>query len=304
MLMMMHENRLTADASKISPHLRDGPPLRAMTILLAALALIGCSGREEKTVFYPNRQVRERWHDRSVGPTRVVKDGTYEAFYPDGARQAAGTYDNGDSVGLWQEWYLNGGYKSEKSFGEHGKLKGRSIVWMPGGDTLEFKTFNDLGELDGRYATFWRDNGELREQGEFSHGKRHGIWMRWSHNGAIEYGREYDDGRPVGRWVEFGSDGHVASIIEYRRTLPPELAQVWSEALVDGVPVGKSFIYQRHERKVDTVAVDQREYGELQKKGPDWIVPFTWRSPRFGAIEKQRMDTLIIWRHHEGANSF
>ena len=270
---------------------------RAASVLIAGFILVGCSGTDERVTFYPNSRVKERWHERTVGPNRVVRDGKYEAFYPDGARQSVGEYNNGDSLGVWQDWYMNGGSKFEKTYGEQGRLRGRAIVWMPSGDTLEFRTFNDLGELDGRYAAFWRDNGELHEQGEYKGGRRHGIWTRWSHNGQIEYGREYDRGRSVGRWVEFGVDGHVASSREYLRDLPAELSGVWEEALVEGVPIGKSSVFQRSDRQVDTIAADEREYGPLQKKWENWIVPFKWRSPRFGAIEKQRTDTIYVWKH-------
>jgi antitoxin component YwqK of YwqJK toxin-antitoxin module len=265
-------------------------------VFLAALFLVGCSGRDERVTYYPNRNVKERWYERTVGPNRVVRDGKYEAFYPDGARQVIGEYNNGDSLGVWSEWYMIGGSKSEKTYGEQGRLKGRAVIWMPSGDTLELKTFNDLGQLDGRYAAFWRDNGDVREQGEYKNGKRHGIWTKWYHNGQMEHGREYDQGRSVGRWVDFGVDGNVASNREFLRDLPPELSAVWGEALVEGVPVGKSSFFQRSERRVDTVASEERDYGQLQKKGDDWIVPFKWRSPRFGMIEKQRIDTLYVWR--------
>ena len=272
---------------------------RAAHVLIAGFLLAGCSGRDERVTWYPNGRVKERWHERTVGPNRVIRDGKFEAFYPDGARQSVGEYINGDSLGLWQEWYMSGGNKFEKTFGELGKLKGRTIVWMPSGDTLEFKTYNDRGELEGRYTLFWRDNGEVHEQGEYKDGKRHGIWTRWYHNGQMEYGHEYDRGRSVGRWIDFGIDGHIASNREFLRDLPAELADVWPEALVEGVPVKRSSVYQRSDRRVDTVAADERDYGELQKRGVDWIVPFKWHSPRFGAIEKQRMDTLYVWRPRE-----
>lgn len=265
--------------------------------LVAAFILAGCSGRDERATFYPNGRVKERWHEKAVGPNRVIRDGTYEAFYPDGARQSVGKYNNGDSLGVWQEWYMNGGYKFEKTYGQQGKLTGKAIVWMPSGDTLELKTFNERGELDGRYAAFWRDNGDVREQGEYKNGKRHGLWTRWYHNGQVEHGREYDQGRAVGQWVEFGVDGHVALNREFLRDLPSELSAVWGEALVEGVPVGRSFVFQRRDRQVDTIASDERDYGELQRKGKDWIVPYRWHSPRFGAIEKQRTDTLYVWKY-------
>ena len=297
MLTLTDETSAEMNVDDLCFHCRNWTVGRAAAVLVAGFILLGCSGREERVTFYPHGQVRERWHERTVGPNRVVRDGKYEAFYPDGARQTVGEYNNGDSLGVWQEWYLNGGNKFEKTYGDQGRSKGSAIVWMPSGDTLEFKTFNDLGELDGRYTSFWRDNGDVREQGEYKNGKRHGIWTRWYHNGQMEHGREYDKGRSVGRWIDFGVDGHVASNREFLRDLPGELSAVWGESLVEGVPIGTSSLFQRSERRVDTVAADERDYGQLQKKGLDWIVPYKWHSPRFGAIEKQRTDTLIVWRH-------
>ena len=296
MLILNDEARAEMNVAVLCLHCRIRSVGRAALVLLAGVILVGCSGRDERVTYYPNGRARERWHERTVGPNRVVRDGKYEAFHPDGARQAVGEYNNGDSLGIWLEWYMIGGNKSEKTYGEQGKLKGRAIVWMPSGDTLEYKTFNDLGELDGRYAAFWRDNGEVREQGGYKNGKRHGIWTKWYHNGQMEHGREYDRGRSVGRWIDFGVDGNVASNREFLRDIPSELSAVWGEALVEGVPIGKSSIFQRSDRRVDTIASDERDYGQLQKKGMDWIVPFRWHSPRFGTIEKQRMDTLYVWR--------
>jgi antitoxin component YwqK of YwqJK toxin-antitoxin module len=297
MLTFTDTMRLLMNAGRVRVHPRTRTVTRSAAALTAVFILIGCSGRDERVTFYPNGRVKERWHERTAGPNRVVRDGKFEAFYPDGARQTVGEYSDEDSLGVWQDWYMNGGNKFEKTFGEQGRLKGRAIVWMPSGDTLEFRTFNDLGELDGRYASFWRDNGDVHEQGDYKNGRRHGIWTRWYHNGQMEYGHEYDHGRSVGRWIDFGVDGHVVSSREFLRELPAELANVWAYALVDGVPTGRSSLFQRSQRRVDTIAADERDYGELRKKGADWLVPFKWSSPRFGAIEKQRTDTLYVWKH-------
>jgi antitoxin component YwqK of YwqJK toxin-antitoxin module len=266
-------------------------------ILLALTILVGCSGREERVTFYPNRQVKERWHEKSAGQFTSVRDGKFETFYPDGSRLSAGEFINGDSIGLWQEWYLNGGKKFEKTYIEPGKPKGQSIVWMPSGDTLEIHSYNDRGELDGRHVSYWPKTSDMREQGDYKSGKRHGIWCRWYRNGQPEHEREYDQGRFVGRWTDFGYDGRVASSREFLRDLPAELSVVWGNALVDGVPIGRSLEFQQRDRHVDTIANEVHLYGELKKNGQDWIVPFTWSSPRFAAFYKPRYETLYIWKH-------
>jgi antitoxin component YwqK of YwqJK toxin-antitoxin module len=266
-------------------------------ILLSGVILSGCSWREERATFYLNGQVKERWHEKIIGPNSNVKDGKYEMFYPDGSRQVVGEFKLGDSIGRWQEWYLNGTLEYERTYGELGKPRGRAIVWMRSGDTLDVRHFNDSGELDGRSATFWRDTGELREEGEYKGGKRHGPWLKWYRNGQLEYEREYDRGRYVGKWIDYGRDGQVASSHQYLKDLPPELSAAWGRALVDGVPTGRSLDFQRQDRRVDTIPAEMREYGELEKVGSDWIVPFKWSSPRFEVFYKPRVETLYVCKN-------
>ena len=277
------------------------PPIKrhgkaSRVCLLIVLLLSGCSWREEKTTLYPNGQIRIRWHERMIGPNRTIKDGKYEAFYPTGARLASGEFKNGDSVGLWEEWYLYGGKRYEKTYGPQAKLTGRSVVWMPNGDTLRVHSYNELGEPDGRQVLYWPDTGGMQEEGEFNNGKRQGVWQAWYRSGRSKYEREYDAGRCVGTWTDFGPDGHVASRREYRRELPPELARAWGTALIEGVPVGTSEEFQRRDRTVDTIPAQERVYGELRLRGHEWVVPFRWISPRFEAFYKPRYDTLVVWK--------
>ncbi|HTY38737.1 MAG TPA: hypothetical protein VMH23_16575, partial [Bacteroidota bacterium] len=183
----------------------------AALFMLAMLFLAGCTWREDKSTHYPNGQVKVRWQERMIGPYRTIKDGKYEAFYPTGSVMTSGEFRNGDSVGLWEEWYLYGGKKYEKMYSPQGKLTGRSILWMPSGDTIELHSYNDRGELDGRMMSYWPETGEAREQGDFSRGQREGIWRAWYRNGIPKYEREYRTGRPVGMWIDYGPDGGIAS---------------------------------------------------------------------------------------------
>lgn len=265
-------------------------------LLIAAFIIAGCSWREEKTSSYPNGQLRVRWHERMIGPYRTIKDGKYEAFYPTGAKLTSGEFKNGDSVGLWEEWYLYGGKRFERTYGAHGKTYGRSVAWMPNGDTVELRTYNDRGELDGRQVIYWPETGEMRAQGECKGGKRQGPWQACYRNGRIQYEREYDQGRSVGTRIDYGLDGNVASKREYLRDLPEDLARCWSDALVEGVPIGTSLDFQRRDRRVDTIPAEERIYSELRKRGDEWIVPFKWFSPRFEAFYRPRNDTLVVWR--------
>ena len=226
-----------------------------------------------------------------------VRDGKFESFYADGSRHSTGEYKDDDSIGVWQEWYMNGGKKFEKRFDESGKPNGASITWMPNGDTSEIHTYGETGQLNGRRVSFWPGTGEMREQGEYKNGERNGLWTRWYRNGQPEWEREYDKGRSVGRWTSYSYFGQVTSSHEYLRDLPVELASSWGGALVEGVPTGKSLEFQHKNLNVDTVAIEERRFGTLMKIGEDWVVPFTWYSPRYPTYYKLKRDTLFILRH-------
>ncbi|MBD3724960.1 MAG: membrane-binding protein [Flavobacteriaceae bacterium] len=49
-------------------------------------------------------------------------------------------------------------------------------------------------------ATYYHDNGQIKEQGFYLDGKLHGKWVSYNEDGTKSTIGEYDKGRKVGKW--------------------------------------------------------------------------------------------------------
>ncbi len=76
-------------------------------------------------------------------------------------------------------------------------------------------------------ATYYHDNGEIKEQGFFKNKKLHGTWVKYDTNGDKVTLGNYDDGKKVGKWLFWQSDVlrevnydnyRIASVSEWKET--------------------------------------------------------------------------------------
>ena len=52
------------------------------------------------------------------------------------------------------------------------------------------------GKMEGQW-TFYRETGELWQQGELRHDLKHGEWIRYDRDGSIEYRESFRDGKQI-----------------------------------------------------------------------------------------------------------
>lgn len=60
-------------------------------------------------------------------------------------------------------------------------------------------------------ATYYHDNGQIKEQGFYLDGKLHGKWVSYNEDGTKSTIGEYDKGRKVGKWF-FWSDASLNEV--------------------------------------------------------------------------------------------
>ncbi|BCY27994.1 toxin-antitoxin system YwqK family antitoxin [Flavobacterium okayamense] len=75
-------------------------------------------------------------------------------------------------------------------------------------------------------ATYYHDNGQIKEQGFYLDGKLHGKWVSYNENGTRQTTGEYQNGKKVGKWffwnenslneVDF-NDSRVADVKKWSR---------------------------------------------------------------------------------------
>jgi hypothetical protein len=129
----------------------------------------------------------------------------------------------------------------------------------------------ELGELDGPYSR-WYDNGQLREQGRFSAGKRSGPWVSRQLNGAQQSGR-YDKDRKQGLWESRDKDGNMLSSIPY----------------LDGKRHGIGRQYGKEGLATDTLVYERDSLLNARASGPSTVERLPYLSSCDSvADEKQR----------------
>lgn len=102
-----------------------------------------------------------------------VQDGKATLTYPDGMR--------------WAEW-------TTEEWGD-GTKRAAGLI-------------NQAGNKEGLW-TFWHDNGQKKEEGEYKDGKREGLWTQLRKNGEkIE--AEFKDGELEGLWTWWHDNGQKA----------------------------------------------------------------------------------------------
>ena len=72
-----------------------------------------------------------------------------------------------------------------------GKPHGKSRLWSPSG-VLIHESHLRAGEYDGPFRTWW-NNGQPKEVGVFSKGKRVGVYQWFSESGQLIQERSYDE---------------------------------------------------------------------------------------------------------------
>jgi antitoxin component YwqK of YwqJK toxin-antitoxin module len=80
-------------------------------------------------------------------------------------------------------------------------------------------------------ATYYYDNGQVKQEGFYLDGKLHGKWISYTEAGARQTMGEYDNGAKVGKW--FFWSGESLSEVDFSKS-KIESVKKWSQdALVN-----------------------------------------------------------------------
>jgi TonB family protein len=208
-------------------------------LCLLCLFIYGCSGTEKKKTTYENGQIKKRWYEKHITPEKVVFDGRYEEWYPNGRKCEEGEFINGVKNGKWIEWYDDGQKQKEREY-VNGKENGKYIFWYRNGQKCEECEFID-GVINGKWIA-WDENGQKKEEGEYLNGMKNGKWITWHNNGQTMYEEEYvkgigEDHPDINAFISVEKEPSAVKTIQ---PVYPELAKragvegkVFVKALVD-----------------------------------------------------------------------
>ncbi len=161
------------------------------------------------------------------------KEGTFTAFFRNGAVQKIGSYQAGKKVGKWEyftyakhdaptkkekvehfenglrnglmtEWYESGQKKNEMTY-KNGNQHGEGRMWYANGQ-LKSKGFFIDNIPDGE-MTLYYENGQMQAKVTYENGQRVGIMKDWYPNKQLKRTLYFKDGKrhgPVKAWSETG----------------------------------------------------------------------------------------------------
>ncbi|MEM8947135.1 MAG: toxin-antitoxin system YwqK family antitoxin [Planctomycetota bacterium] len=145
------------------------------------------------------RTIKEKYDDDSVrverqivklSDDRIVNDGKYIEYYPDGKKYVEGSYKMGAFDGDWQYWFPNGQLCKKVTF--------------------------KLGRTDGQWEVFDQEGTRTAQQ-SYREGRRHGKWISYFEGGEQQlFEVTYEDGKPVGERITYFETGQKRTVIPFK----------------------------------------------------------------------------------------
>ena len=161
------------------------------------------SDRETLKAFYDSGELRIEMSVVYGIDGRLVPDGLYTTFYPNGKKQMEIRFVLGSPEGKLFAWYENGQKQVESDYYK-GRMHGKSTAWHENGCRYsEFECRE--GKMHGRMIQ-WFPNGQKWQEGELQDGKSYGRWEMWDSNGHYTGGSEYIDDETIKLILPDGSE--------------------------------------------------------------------------------------------------
>ncbi len=197
------------------------------------------------------------WHETGVLQRRThfelgLESGVEEVWFENGQPRRVGSYVDGKREGQWLEYHEQGDLRARRNYsaGEpHGKLE----EWSPRGHPKLESSWDhgaqiglerrwrgahlvsemswENGAREGPAKLFF-DNGDPREEGSHTAGKKNGKWLFWSPGGVRFREVHYADDQMHGAVTEWRPDGSKLSETEYANDLANGMQRAW---YADGV---------------------------------------------------------------------
>lgn len=144
----------------------------------------------ERTTRHPRtKELLRSWSEWVMPDGSTRKHGTETEWYPTGQLKWEREFDDGESVGHWRGFHVNGAPMSE--------------------------SFHATDEPT--ITTFWFDDGTLQARGEAWNGVRRGVWRHWYEDGTLREVGEYRENRREGVWSYYHPDGSLQAHGEFDR---------------------------------------------------------------------------------------
>jgi antitoxin component YwqK of YwqJK toxin-antitoxin module len=197
--------------------------MRNVLILLVFLfGVYSCSKKVKEVKYEKNGQLKERYEYYEADNGSFIKDGEYQAWYPNGMIMHTGEYEDNKKVGIWEKW-TDSGYLSEKTTYEDDKRNGLYQKYWK--DKIEFERTYVNDKRHGKGRVYWR-NGQLSGESNYIEDLQDGHITWYDSLGNKETEEYYEMGKKTGTWEKYKGDS-VLFTITFENEIPVEIIGNW-----------------------------------------------------------------------------
>lgn len=153
-------------------------------LLTGILSVTGLMAQQEITLYYDSEKTvpKEQFTVSPSDPS--VLDGSYTAFFSNGAIRIKGHYEHNVATGFWEYFYENA----------YPKMRGE----------LKNNVNHGLWE-------YFYENGKLQMKGVVYDSIRQGPWQFFFENGSAKSSGTFVDGKKAGKWLNYYEGGPLKS---------------------------------------------------------------------------------------------
>ena len=137
------------------------------------------------------------------------RNGTYEAWHPNGQMRVRAHYKNGIPVGNYESWYENGNPLVKISYNEKGEYDGLYEDWYENGQPHSRSNFK--GDMVDGLSEDWYEDGQLKERCNYKDGNLDGLRELWYDDGQPLLRENYKDNKKDGLCEKWNFDGEQIS---------------------------------------------------------------------------------------------
>ena len=191
-----------------------------------------------------NSKLQGQWYfyrdnnniERMITYDNGLKHGLEQIFNSEGILNIEYTYANNNKNGISKHYYINGDIKKEIPFIEN-KEEGKGLEFGTDGRIITYLTYkngylqyqesinryNIKGLKTGKWIEFFSNSNRISEEGNYSNGKRNGLFKIYNKRGKLERIETYKNGELQENTAseilkikkELGADGKVKAIGSY-----------------------------------------------------------------------------------------
>lgn len=193
-------------------------------------------GKVVDTQKYADGKVRTEREIAKYSDNRLVAEGFYREYYPNGEKFAEGQYEQGRQTGKWTYYHDNGTVARTVNYVQ-GQPDGQLELHNPEGAVIAKREYKS-GKRDGTWVIYDQEGKQPLREEVYANGLASGTWKVWFPNGQLQTEMNFREGKREGPTVIFDDKGTKRAEVNYKDNALDGTATLWG---LDGRQVTQQY---------------------------------------------------------------